>query len=184
MPKLNPNTCYALPEGTVERTGDAITPEALNQLIEAVSQHLDESLRENFQERMQVHVGAGSTYALKQQALQALSVVAARFNDPDILESEKKLIADKLQERAENCTPGFHNGVNAIVDGFYLAESINDLLYRVRQDIVTRMATQLTDEVHTNNRCFVVASTSGYGVHPINDDDIYRSNMSLVLKKR
>ena len=182
MIKIDRNKAYHLPENVPKRTGSEITPDELHHLIESLNQLLNEPLRQNFSERIQSHVGPDSTYTLKlkNQILQTLTVIRNKFNDPDTSESSKKMIADKLQERAQECTSGFHNGVNAIVDGFYLAQNINDLLYRVRQDIVARMATRLTDEVHTNNHCFVVASNSGYGVYPINPDDIYRGNLSDV----
>lgn len=51
-------------------------------------------------------------------------------------------------------------------------------MFRFRQDIVSRMANRLTDEVHANNRCFTVATASGYGIRPLNSHDIYGGELS------
>jgi len=171
-------TAFVSPPDNQKGSGEKITEDELKSLIRSVSQLIDESVRENFSKNMKNHVGNDSTYALKNTVLQGLKIIFDKLENPNTSESEKKIIALKLQERAEECTPGFHNGVNAVVDSFYAAKNINDLLYRVRHDIVTRVASQLSDDVHVNNRCFVRADILGYGVHALNPDDRYLNHLS------
>tara|TARA_R110002126_G_scaffold1177_4_gene7037 strand:+ start:29560 stop:31839 length:2280 start_codon:yes stop_codon:yes gene_type:complete len=168
---------FKLPTNNPERSGLKLDSDELSDFIMLINEHLNESERQEFPARMQEHVGKGASYALKDAVLEGLKVIYDKFKASDTGESEKKMLAIKLHERAEQCTPGFHNGVNAVVDGFYSAQDMNDLLYRVRQDIVARMATRLTDEVHTYNRCFVVAENAGYGVHALNKEDRYRGDL-------
>ena len=177
MPFINPDTIYAFPETEPARSGDEISPEELTGLVDAIKEQLDESGRAAFAAHIERHLGESSTYALKSEALQGLKIIHDRFMAEDTKDSEKTMIALKLQEGAEESTPGFHNGVNEILDGFFLAKNINDLMYRVRQDIVARTASQISDDTHVNNRCFRVAETSGYGVHPLNRDDQYINHM-------
>ncbi|MDF1684767.1 MAG: hypothetical protein P1U36_08950 [Legionellaceae bacterium] len=181
MIEINKATAFTLNEDNQARSGDKITEAELDALITSASQLMNESVRESFSARMENHVGSRSTYALKDTVLQGLKVIYDKFENPNTTESEKKIIAFKLQERAEECTPGFHNGINAVVDSFYAAKNINDLLSRVRQDIVTRVASQLSDDVHVNNRCFVLAENLGYGVHALNRDDHHLNYLSGVI---
>ncbi len=173
MSKIVPNKIYALPAREPIRAGDEITPEELINLLDAIKEHIDESQRAIFSSHITRHIGKDSTYALKSEAFQGLKIIHDRFMDKETKASEKAMIALKLQERAEECTPGFHNGINEVLDGFFLASHLNDLMYRMRQDIVARTATRISDDTHVNNRCFVIAETSGYGVHPINRNDQY-----------
>tara|TARA_R110002126_G_scaffold177321_2_gene326239 strand:- start:9768 stop:12893 length:3126 start_codon:yes stop_codon:yes gene_type:complete len=181
MIEIKKSTAFIRPKDSQQRSGDKITEAELEAFITSTSQLMDESVRENFLTRMQSHVGRDSTYALKDTVLQGLKVIYDKLESPDTSESEKKIIAYKLQERAEECTPGFHNGVNAVVDSFYAAKNINDLLFRLRQDIVTRVASQLSDDVHVNNRCFVQAEDLGYGVRALNREDRYLNHLSDVV---
>ncbi len=178
MITLNTSHSYTLPAINSQGIGVEITDAELKDLIALVSERLGEAYRDGFARRIDEHVGANATYAQKNPIRQGLKVIYERFIRSETTDSEKSLIALKLDERVEHCTPGFHNGVNAIVEGLYLAKNMNDLLYRVRRDIVDRMASQLTDEVHANNRCFTVAFKSGYGVYPLNEGDIYRGDIS------
>ena len=183
MIEKNTDKLYVLPDASPQRAGTEITSDELADLVSLSGKFMDESVREAFAKKIQDHVGPNSTYKPKASVLQGLKVIYDKFKDANTNESEKKIIAIKLEERARECTPGFHNGVNAMVDSFYSAKSVNDLLYRVRNDIVSRTANQLTDEVHTNNRVFVVAEDSGYGVHALNREDSYLDHMSGAVPK-
>jgi hypothetical protein len=170
---------YASSGSEPERSGEALTPDELNDLIILVNTlngtvSGDTSLQKN----LGAHIGPEATYALKKPVLESLKIIYERLKGEGISEPEKQMIAFKLQERAEQCTPGFHNGVNGIIDGFSLAQDVTALMQRVRQSMVSSMANRLTNEVHTNNRCFVVAEKEGYGVHALNRDDMYRGDLS------
>ena len=178
MPTLNPDSVYQLPSREIQKSGVGIHDEELSALITAVQPHLDEASRADFAQRMQGHVGEPSTYTLKKEVREGLKVIHQHFFKPNISSSEQSAIAYKLAERAEHCTPGFHNGVNAIVDGFYLPENTDELLYRYRRELVATAANQLSDEVHAQNRCFTVAATSGFGVFPLNSGDTYAGAVS------
>ncbi|MDX2345800.1 MAG: DUF4116 domain-containing protein, partial [Legionella sp.] len=178
--KLNPNhAIYALPDTKPERSGDKITSEEFEALIASASELLDESLRQEFSKRMQFHAGADSTYGIKDDddrgirdsLEQALKVIYDRLTNPDTPESEKKIIAIKLQERAEACSPGFHIGVNSIVSGFFLAKSVKDLLFLMRGSLVEFMAQRLKNDVHVVNRASDRARELGFGLYTINKDD-------------
>ncbi|MDF1683177.1 MAG: hypothetical protein P1U36_00825, partial [Legionellaceae bacterium] len=164
---------YQAPSYTSDKATEELSNEELKQLIQDVESMLDDSVRDAFSTNILRHVGDQANYELKAQALQSLKLVADKLHDTDTEDSEKTIIALKLQERAENCTPGFHNGINEIVEGFYMADNLQDLLFRVRQDIVSRLATTLTEDTHANNHIFAMAENLKYGVRAINRQDIY-----------
>ena len=179
------NSIYALSGDKPERSGEALTPDELNDLIILVKQLTGTAPDDTTLEAsIRGHIGPESIYALKEPVLQSLKIVYERLKDEGIKAPEKQMIAMKLQERAAHCTPGFHNGVNGIVDGFYSAKNVVELMQRVRQSVVSSMANGLTDEVHANNRCFVVAAglarqgDFNYGVRALNRGDIYRGGLS------
>lgn len=164
---------HQAPLHTSNKVTEELSNEGLKQLIQDVESMLDDSVRDAFSTDMLRHVGDQANYELKAQALQSLKLVADKLHDTDTEDSEKTIIALKLQERAENCTAGFHNGINEIVEGFYMADNLPDLLFRVRQDIVSRVATTLTEDTHANNHIFAMAEDLNYGVRATNREDIY-----------
>jgi|GEM_PF-3228651 len=162
---------HEAPSHTPRRTGEPLGD--LDAFIEDIQTFIDEDQREQFSKDMQRHLGVKSTYKVKDSVLQGLNIIRERWHDPVTEDSEKAMIAAKLKERSEECTQGFHNGVNEVLEGFYVADSIEDLLYRVRQDIVTRLTPTLTSETHNYNRIFAVAERMGFGVQALNSDDSY-----------
>lgn len=175
---INPNQIYALPNNLFQRSGDEITAQALTSLVATVSQYLEGAEQQSLPTRIQYHVGFDATYRLKKILLQGLKVIHDKFISPNTDNSEKKMIALKLAERVQECSAGFHNGVNSIIQGFYSPQTIDALLYLMRRNIVGQAASVLTNEVHANNRCFIVANVHGYGVEPLNKDDTYLGNVS------
>ena len=180
MPILNPEKAYQLPEKKQDGTGIEINHDELTRLIQAAREYLEPAAFERFQEHMHSKATADSAYAQIRSVRQGLKIIHDHFFHANTAPSDKASIILKLEERSANCPPGFHNGVNAIVEGFYLANSINELLYRVRRDLVARAANQLTDEVHANNDCFTIAAASGYGIWPLNKEDIYHGGLSTA----
>ncbi len=177
MSNINPHAIYALPETEFVHSGDKISSEEQINLLNAIGNYMNEAEQKAFSADIERHIGESSVYALKNEVCQALKVIHDRFMAENNKPSEKTIIALKLQERAEKCTPGFHNGVNEILDGFFLAKSLNDLMYRFRRDIVARTASTISDDDHVNNRCFSVAEEEGYGVHPLNRSDQHLNHM-------
>jgi len=142
----------------------------LTALINTQRVLLNENAREQFETDIKKQYN--SKYKRRGDVRQGLKIIHDKIMKPDASVPEKTLIALKLQERAGECEAGFHDGVNAIIDGFYLAHDLDDLLYRVRMDLVARAAHESTNEVHANNRFFTLAAPI-YGVKAINPDDVY-----------
>lgn len=171
--KKNLELLYQAPSHISNETSEELSNEGLELFIQNVKSVLDDSVRDSFSSNVLEHIGNQANYQLKSQALQALKIISDKWLNENTTDSEKTMIALKLQERAENCTPGFHNGINEIVEGFYMADNLPDLLFRVRQDIVSRLATTLTSDTHANNRIFTMAEDLKYGVRAINREDAF-----------
>ena len=180
MFKLDPNLVYKLPPVRELPTLDAqaIPEDWLVALTNLTKESLEPQLGVHFAERIDAHVGDAATYTMKQQVLDALQVIYSVMVDPSTTRDSRAAIAFKLVERAEFCSPGFHDGVNAILEGFVRPQSMDELLYRVRRDLVSKTANQLTDEVHANNRVFTVAQIAGLGVRSLNPDDVHVGSVS------
>jgi hypothetical protein len=181
MPILNPDKAYQLPEKKQYGTGIEINKTELSHLIQAAREYFEPATLEKFQEYMRSKVAADSAYAQTRSVRQGLKIIHDYFFHMNTTPSDRASIILKLAEHSAYCPTGFHNAVNAIVEGFYLANSMNELLYRVRCDLVMRTANQLTDDVHGNNYCFTIAATSGYGVWPLNDHDNYRGGLAALI---
>lgn len=120
-----------------------------------------------------------STYTHKQAALTSLKIIYLRltkqldaeFNPLNI--SEASSIKNKLLEQENSCMPGIHNRVNEIVSGFFIPNTIADLLYSVRFHLVAQVASAY-ENVHLYSGVFYAARATGYGVKPPHLD-VYRS---------
>ncbi len=84
----------------------------------------------------------------------------------------------KLTEEINNCSAGFHNRINIIVDSFQQPRNLDELLYIVRKRLVENVATHLSNEVHAWNRVSVVAATDGLGIKANLSNDIYSGNLA------
>jgi hypothetical protein len=78
--------------------------------------------------------------------------------------SDRTAIISKLIENISQCTEGFHNRVNDIVNSLERPRCLSELLYQVRSNLVKNLATTLTAEVHTWNTVSKVAVASGLGI--------------------
>lgn len=170
---LNPELCYVRVDPQINSfNNDAPIPDDwVNRLQILCAQQLNLSTPVSFAE----HVGETSTYRLKHKLIDSLQLIYKRMTvtvDNVHNESEKQVIALKLTEGVELCSEGFHDRVEEIVSGFALPHNLDALLTSIRKGIVESAATSYNDEVHTNNRMFVLASTK-YGVKPYNDEDSF-----------
>lgn len=119
------------------------------------------------------HIGYNATYTQKTELLASLqfhyAALSGQLQDINpvfnLPEDQKKAIIDKLTECIQNCTPGFHERVDSIFEQYFPTITIDRVLESIRRHIVERVATQVTDEVHANNRFFKDALNMGLGVH-------------------
>lgn len=132
------------------------------------------------------HIGAQSNYNAKALLLHSLkfhyAILSGALNDVDpafnLSADQKAAIVSKINEDIDNCTPGFHSRVNSILESYFRPQTIDELIGSIRHDIVERAANQATNEVHANNRFFIVAASMGYAVHPKLENDPYRGAIS------
>ena len=127
------------------------------------------------------HVGQTSGYNLKPQLMSSLKFLYAilsgsldEVNPSFILENDRKsALITKINEGIGQCTPGFHARIDSLLDG-NSQKTIEELLSQIRKNIVERTANQHTDEVHANNRFFIIAESMGMGIEPKLRGDPYR----------
>jgi len=127
------------------------------------------------------HVGQASSYNLKPQLMSSLKFLYAilsgsldEVNPSFILENDRKsALITKINEGIGQCTPGFHARIDSLLDG-NSQKTIEELLSQIRKNIVERTANQHTDEVHANNRFFIIAESMGMGIEPKLRGDPYR----------
>ena len=180
MPTLNPTLAYLQPPERKAVVADnvALPEDWLTQMIQVTLEHLESVPSFDFSAHINAHVGSESTYIMKEQIIEGLQTIYLFMVDAQTNTDNKYSMALKLVERAENCTAGFHDGVNSIIEVLERPESIDALLHRIRHAIVSKTANQTTDEVHSNNRFFTVAQIAGYGVLALNPNDVYTGSIS------
>lgn len=157
-----------------------------DELIKQLNLQADAVRSADIHRQLNNKVGESSTYTYKKELLKILSSLYLTLIDPKILPQQRITIAMKIVEGLPEsiCTPGFHNRC-AMCTNTILPANLDELLSLIRQDVVARTAHQSTDEVHAHNRFFTVANNAGYGVRPINMDDVYRGNIKddVILEK-
>ena len=130
------------------------------------------------------HLGETSAYRAKIILLEQLQLIYHRLIgnlDAELgkLSADHRHgLIDKLTEEITECTEGFHNRVNIIVDSFHKPRNLAELLYIVRNRLVQEIATQLTDEVHAWNGVSVIAAIDGIGIKPNFPNDTYSGALS------
>ncbi len=164
---------YQIPEKS-SNTPTILSPlpeDWMEKLLHSIKEHHHSELHFDLLARMEEHVGNDATYPLKLDMIEHLKMIYSVMSDVETPKEAKEAIALKLIERVEHCMAGFHDGVNMIVRGFERPDSLVSILHRIRESIVAKVANQSTDEVHTYNRFFTLASH--YGVRALNAEDSY-----------
>jgi|GEM_PF-1852158 hypothetical protein len=136
------------------------------------------------------HLGETSGYRAKIPLLEQLQLIYHRLLgnlDAELGElsaDHRHSLIDKLTEEIKECTEGFHNRVNIIVDSFHKPRNLAELLYIVRNRFVHEIATQLTDEVHAWNAVSVIAAIDGIGIKPNFPNDTYSGGLANTSIRR
>lgn len=130
------------------------------------------------------HLDETSTYRAKIPLLDQLQLIYHRLLgnlDAELGElsaDHRHSLIYKLTEEIKECTEGFHNRVNIIVESFHKPRNLAELLYIVRNRLVQEVATQLTNEVHAWNGVSVIAAIDGLGIKPNFPNDTYSGALS------
>ena len=111
MPTLNPDFAYKLPpeRSATVACGAPFPDDWLPQLIQIIKGHLESAPSYDLATRMNEHLGSVSTYGMKEQIIEGLKAIYSVMMDENSSKDNKAAIAFKLVERAEHCTPGFHD---------------------------------------------------------------------------
>ncbi len=139
---------------------------------------------------LEKHLGTGSAYKLKKILAEQLQLVYYRLQgDLDaelgkLSDDDRKALLNKLMEDITQCTAGFHNRVNVIVDSFQKPRNLDQLLYKLRKRIVEDVASELTGEVHAWNQVSIVAATEGLGIKPNFPNDPHSGDLSTDTIKQ
>lgn len=145
--------------------------------LTSIYQKYNSSLKENAIKR---HIDEDSGYQLKSILIQQLQLIYYRLEGSldtqcgALSEDERRALVTQLTINIDDCTEGFHNRVNIIIDSLQEARNFDELLYQVRKTLVTNLATTLTIlEIHTWNRISVVAAKDGLGIKANLLEDAY-----------
>jgi ankyrin repeat protein len=144
--------------------------------LEALFYQADKGLEKKSLER---HLGTDSSYELKKILAEQLQLIYYRLQghlDTELgpLSDDHRIaLLNKLTEEITQCTLGFHNRVNVIVDSFQKPCNLDQLLYMLRKRIVEDVASSLTNEIHTWNQVSIIAAAEGLGIKPNFSNDPY-----------
>lgn len=196
---LNPNKCYEQQPKTLVITAPESLPDQwLTNFYEllAVQLKLDDKTthevinhetnqvdlltkKEIFFKELNRHAGENSGYTEKSQLLESLSTLHAIFIHPKTSNEQKSLIALRIAEDVKECEPEFHNRVNYVIILFNMPQNLAQLVAQARFKLADRIAGILASTsdqgVHVHNRVIQVAHEAGFGVWPINTNDLYYS---------
>ena len=206
MPILNPNKCYAQqPKPLTITAPESLPAKWLTDFYEllAVQLKLDDdktthkvfnhrtnqedllTKKEIFFKELNRHAGENSGYSKKSQLLESLSTLYAIFIHPKTSNEQKSLIASRIAEDVKECSPGFHDRVNYVITLFNMPQNLAQLVAQARFKLADRIAGILASKsaqgVHVHNRVIQVAHEAGFGVWPINTNDLYYSTGSSNL---
>jgi ankyrin repeat protein len=126
------------------------------------------------------------TYTHKKALLESLSFIDLALEEalrPDVISEEVKnyfvSIGRRLSDGIEECTAGFHDRVNSVVNALrYKEVSLTEYIYQYRVALVEKAFNKSSTDVHAYNSFFRVANALGFGVLPVSENDIYTGNVS------
>lgn len=197
MPLLNLNKCYTQQKQRLTITVPETLPDDwLTEFYTLLSKQLklnDETKQEYFDhntnkvifltdkerffKELDRHVGEQSTYSLKRRLIESLATLYSLFKHQNTTYEQKHLIASRIAEDVSQCSPGFTNRVNYVISRFNNPQNMDELIAQVRFNLVDRIASIIaaknTQGIHVHNRVIEVARGAGFGVWPINTDDLY-----------
>jgi|GEM_PF-1749633 len=165
----------------------------LANIASRIFQYLDNSTQQTTEQLLNEltrHTDVTS-YSMGQELLLAIQALDEAFlQNPEVSNDTKTLIATKLMEEIETCTPGFHNRVQKLLmTQSGIANNLSDMLKAIRHDIVERVAmnnihhTSFDSQVHAHNDFYTVASKK-YNTTAINAEDPYRGRLSTEQVER
>ncbi|HEY2566270.1 MAG TPA: hypothetical protein VGH95_00980 [Candidatus Aquirickettsiella sp.] len=134
------------------------------------------------------HIGSNSKYKLKAVLLKQLSFIFYQISGhlySELLhhDSSHSLLIGLIED-IKQCTPGFHIRVNKLVNSLQVPDTLEQLLYLVRKNIVQEIACNLTSsvpsvfQVHVVDRVCRIAKKQGLGIEPNIQKDPYKSFLS------
>lgn len=145
-----------------------------------------------FSKKFEKHIGADSTYELKDDLRSGLELIYYHLNGnlgpvtDHPIPPEKIPLLCKLREGIDSCSAGFHDRVNTIIESFNTIGNFNELLFLVRKSLVEKIAleqmrnfkffTDSGNEIHTYHDFSRIAHQEGFGI-PLGTDQ-YRGDMS------
>ena len=133
--------------------------------------------KECFFKELDRHVGLQSTYSLKPQLLESLSTLYVLFLHPTTTHEQTQLIALRIKEDVDQCSPGFTDRVNFTITLFNMPQNRDELIAQVRFKLVDRIAGIIAANnpqgIHVHNRVIEIARNTGFGVWSINTEDFY-----------
>lgn len=183
MPTLNKKS-YALPTTAITTPADAIPKASLVEISNAFIHvlgaqcplnSLDADGKLRLTEKLKYHAKKIP------DVLGALHGVTHLLHSADLTPDEKYSIAIKATDSLDACTEGFQNRLFDILTSRALPQSFDDLLSRIRKEIVHQTAMSNIKgesrgyEVHAYNYFFTLAESEGYGVPSISKGDRYTS---------
>lgn len=134
------------------------------------------------------HLGYASNYPAKNLLKEQIQLIFHRLQGNldsklgSLSPDNRQALLCKLTEEINNCSAGFHNRVNIIVDSFQQPRNLDELLYMVRKRLVENVAAQLSQEVHGEihawNRVSVIAAADGLGIKANLAEDIHHGSLS------
>ncbi|MFM2323074.1 MAG: hypothetical protein RLZZ225_1227 [Pseudomonadota bacterium] len=149
--------------------------------LETIFYQVDKSLEKKSLEK---HLGTDSGYELKKILAEQLQLIYYRLQgDLDaelgpLSDDHRIALLNKLIEEITECTPGFHNRVNVIVNSFQKPRNLDQLFYMLRKRIVEDVASSLSNEVHAHNQVSIIAAAEGFGIKPNFSNDPYTGSLS------
>ncbi len=133
--------------------------------------------KELFFKALERHLGPNSTYSLKHQLLDSFCQLYVLFTHPTTSDDKRYLVASRIADNVDQCTPGFTNQVNYLITLFNMPQNQDELIAHVRFKLVDRIARIIAEKnnqgIHVHNRVIEVARIAGFGVWPINTGDAY-----------
>ncbi len=180
MPLINPKNIFTYDNYRLE----SIDPKnwSNEEIIRFIATGVCANDAHTIQKHLARHLDPNATYIGKEYMKPLLIHVLNLTREVGL--NEQSAIQVKLREGIAGCSEGLIIRLNDLARSFNRPKNMNQLLTYLREELVSQIAHQLTDEVHTYNALTLYAAQNNLGVCALHAEDVYSNSHTLTEQQK
>lgn len=178
MPKINPVLCFDIISELARSLPQALDIDAfIQKFIDCWVTYITDKqdvFQHSLKQHLEKHIGSQATHPEKESLIKNLNFIMDLLNDATsyrLEDAEKNALLIELQDPLTLCSAGLFSVTTTIVSRYTIMNTVEKLLYKVRTNLVSGVARQISSETHANNYVFKLAQEMQLNIKVPNPSD-------------